>query len=57
MPVPPFSETVLLGNVAYRLGKEIAWDAKELKITNVPASEWKPLLRRDYRGDWKLRKG
>jgi len=51
------TETVLLGNVAYRLGKEIAWDSKAMKITNVPESEWKPLIRRAYRGDWKLHKG
>ncbi len=48
------AETVLLGNVAFRLGKEIEWDSKRLKVKNVPESEWGPLVRREYRGDWKL---
>ena len=52
------TETVLLGNVAFRLGREILWDTKKLRVTNVPESEWKPLVRRAYRGDWTLhRKG
>jgi predicted dehydrogenase len=50
------SETVLLGNMAYRLGKEIRWDPEDLRITNAREREWKPLLRREYRGDWKLKR-
>ena len=30
----PLAETVLLGAVAYRTGKELQWDAKSLKATN-----------------------
>jgi hypothetical protein len=41
---------VLLGNVAYRAGMPIEWDAARMKITNAPAAE--RLLRREYRGDW-----
>ena len=33
------SETVLLGNVAYRAGKKLAWDASALKATNCPEAE------------------
>lgn len=46
----PLSETVLLGNVAYRAGTPIEWDVARMKITNAPAAE--RFLRRDYRGDW-----
>src|SRR4029453_10368429 len=30
------TEAVLLGNVSYRLGKKIEWDAPGLRSTNVP---------------------
>jgi hypothetical protein len=46
------TETVLLGNVAYRFGKRINWDPVNLKIPNAPEAE--QLLRRDYRAGWKL---
>jgi predicted dehydrogenase len=49
------TETVLLGNVAFRLGHEIEWDAKKLRVKNLPEKDWKPLLRREYRGDWTLK--
>ena len=46
------AETVLLGNVAYRSGKRIEWDAKNMKIPNAPEAEkW---LWRDYREGWAL---
>jgi len=41
-----------LGNVAFRLGKKIHWDAENLRVTNAP--EAKPLIRREYRKGWKL---
>jgi predicted dehydrogenase len=31
----PLTETVLLGNVAYRSGKKLEWDAKKGRITNT----------------------
>jgi predicted dehydrogenase len=46
----PLTETVLLGNVAYRAGTLIEWDAARMKITNAPAAE--RLLRREYRAGW-----
>jgi predicted dehydrogenase len=46
----PLTETVLLGNVAYRAGTPIEWDAKTMRIANAPAAE--RFLRREYRGDW-----
>ena len=48
----PFSETVLLGNLALRLGRRIEWDAKKLAVKNAP--EAAPLIRRPYRKGWEL---
>jgi predicted dehydrogenase len=41
-----------LGNVAYRAGKRIEWDAKNLKIPNAPGAE--QFLGREYRKGWTL---
>lgn len=41
-----------LGNVAYRVGKKLAWDAANLAAVNAP--EAAPLLRREYRKGWTL---
>jgi len=49
------SETVLLGTVAYRVGKPLEWDAKNLRATNAP--EAMKYLRRDYRNGWELNFG
>jgi predicted dehydrogenase len=42
----------LLGNVAYRVGKKLEWDAEKLKATNC--SEADAFIRRDYRKGWTL---
>lgn len=49
------AQTVLLGNVSHRLGKELEWDGASGRITNVSEDEWRPLVERDYRGSWKLK--
>jgi predicted dehydrogenase len=41
-----------LGNVAYRLGKTIEWDAASLRATNAPEAD--PIIKRDYRRGWTL---
>ncbi len=41
-----------LGNVAFRTGKKLEWDAAKLKATNAPEAD--QFLRRDYRAGWKL---
>ncbi len=41
------TETILLGNVALRAGKKVEWDAKTMKITNIPNSDH--LITREYR--------
>ena len=46
------SEAVLLGNVAYRTGEALEWDAKTLKATNVPAAD--KLIRKAYRKGWEV---
>lgn len=48
----PLTETVLLGNVAYRCGSAIEWDSKNLTVTNV--KEANEFLRRPYRKGWEV---
>jgi predicted dehydrogenase len=48
----PFTEWVLLGNVAIRLGKKLQWDSKNLRVTNVP--EAKALIKGSYREGWEV---
>jgi predicted dehydrogenase len=48
----PLTEANHLGNVAFRAGKKIEWDTKNLRIPNAPEAE--RFLRRDYRPGWNL---
>ena len=48
----PLTEANHLGNVAYRAGKTIEWNAKTMRIKNAPEAE--RFLRRAYRDGWKL---
>jgi predicted dehydrogenase len=48
----PLTETALLGNVAFRTGKKIEWDAKHLKATNT--SEAEQYIQHHYRKGWSL---
>jgi len=41
-----------LGNVAYRVGKKLQWNAAEMRCANAPEAE--PLIRRAYRAGWTL---
>ena len=41
-----------LGNVAYRTGKKLEWDAANLRATNAPAAD--RIIRREYRSGWEL---
>lgn len=41
-----------LGNVAYRVGKKLQWDAANLKCPNAPEAD--QFLRREYRPGWSL---
>ena len=46
------TEAVLLGNVAYRTGKRIEWDAEKMQATNCPEAE--KFLHSEYRKGWTL---
>jgi predicted dehydrogenase len=48
----PFTEMVLLGNLAVRLNKKVEWDSKTLSSPNCP--EAAKLVKRDYREGWAL---
>ena len=48
----PFTEMVLLGNLAVRLGRKIDWNSKTLKATNAPEAD--ELIRSEYRKGWSL---
>ena len=41
-----------LGNVAYRAGKKLEWDAVAMRATNAPAAD--KFLRREDRAGWSL---
>ncbi|MDF1840041.1 MAG: Gfo/Idh/MocA family oxidoreductase [Rubripirellula sp.] len=46
------TETVLLGNVAYRSGQKIDWDAENLRVTNSDKAN--DLIRKTYRKGWEV---
>jgi predicted dehydrogenase len=48
----PFTEIVLLGNVAYRTGQKITYDPSTMKVTNLP--EANALLSKEYRKGWEI---
>jgi predicted dehydrogenase len=48
----PFTEWVLLGNLATRLGKKLQWDSKHLRVTNAPEAE--EMIRGAYRKGWEV---
>jgi predicted dehydrogenase len=41
-----------LGNVAYRVGKKLEWDATAMKATNCPEAD--QYIKREYRKGWSL---
>lgn len=48
----PLTETVLLGNVAHRVGKKLEWDAASMKIRNLGGANH--FLQREYRKGWAI---
>ena len=46
------TETILLGNVALKVGKRIEWDVEKGEVTNI--KEANKFLKREYRDGWKL---
>ncbi len=48
----PLTEVNHLGNVAYRVGKKIVWDAKKMQCIGCPEAD--PFIRREPRESWSL---
>ena len=48
----PFTETVLLGNLAIRLGEPVEWDGPAMKAVGCPRAD--RYIHREYRRGWKL---
>ena len=48
----PLTESVLLGNVAYRTGKTLHWNAQALKAENCPEAD--AFIRKEYRTGWEV---
>ncbi len=48
----PLTESVLLGNVAFRTGKKLEWDAKKLRAANCPEAD--AYIQYHYRNGRKL---
>ena len=46
------TEAVLLGNVAYRVGKRLDWSAETLSATGCPAAD--KFIRKQYRSGWEV---
>ena len=41
-----------LGNVAFRTGKKLEWNAEQMRATNAPEAD--QFIRREYRQGWRL---
>jgi len=48
----PFTETVLIGIPAFRVGKKLEWDGPNMKATNCPEAD--PYIKREYRKGWEV---
>lgn len=48
----PLTETVLLGNVAYRSQSKVVWDSKNLTAVDNPKAQ--ALIKRTYREGWEV---
>jgi predicted dehydrogenase len=48
----PMVETVLLGNVAIRVGRKFSWDASGMRAINTPEADL--YIQSPYRSGWKL---
>ncbi len=48
----PLTETALLGNVAYRVGRKLEWDAVKLRATNCREAD--EFIDHHYRTGWKI---
>ncbi len=49
----PMAETVLLGNIAIKLGRRLDWNGEKFEFTNVAQAN--PLLTKEYREGWRIK--
>lgn len=48
----PLTETILLGNLAFRVGEKVEWNAEKMTATNTDQAD--QYVQRDYRKGWTL---
>ena len=48
----PFTEAVLLGNIALRIGRRLEWDGPNLRFTNLPEAD--AYVTKEYREGWRF---
>jgi hypothetical protein len=48
----PFTESLLVGNLAVRLGRRIEWNARKMKATNAPEAD--KYINKSYRKGWEI---
>jgi len=48
----PMTESILLGNVAFRVGQKITYDAQRMKAVNCPEAD--RYINHEYRKGWSL---
>ncbi|EEF61556.1 Gfo/Idh/MocA family protein [Pedosphaera parvula] len=48
----PFTETVLLGNLVLRMGKNIEWDCEKMRVKGMPEAD--QYIKPKYRKGWKV---
>jgi len=48
----PFTESLLVGNLAVRLGRSVVWDARKMRATNAPEAD--RYINKSYRKGWEL---
>jgi predicted dehydrogenase len=48
----PFTESLLVGALAVRLGKRIDWDSKNMRATNAPEAD--KYINKEYRSGWAI---
>ena len=48
----PFTESLLVGNLAVRLGRRVEWDAKSLRSPNCPEAD--KYINKVYRDGWEI---
>ena len=46
----PFTETILLGNIALRVGQRLEWDGANMRFPNLPEAD--RYVSKEYREAW-----